>query len=113
MVRPRRSRIHTGIFHMHCIALRRRAAPQRTVPCRAGSGVKESLPFCQITHTVFLAALLGTIQSIERKRMEEQSCRICHLSVCVSVCHSVQWVICGKTADWIWMPFGMVSAVEG
>ena len=24
---------------------------------------------------------------------------------------SIQWVNCGKTADWIWMPFGVVSGV--
>ena len=29
----------------------------------------------------------------------------------LSVCRSVQKVYCGKTADWIWMPFGMVSGV--
>jgi len=37
-VRPRLRRFHAEIFHMHCIALRRRDAP-----CRAGSGVKEPL----------------------------------------------------------------------
>jgi len=26
-----------------------------------------------------------------------------------SVGLSVRWVNCGKMADWIWMPFGMVS----
>jgi len=38
-----------------------------------------------------------------------------HSSVCPSVgrsvCLSVCKVYCGKTADWIWMPFGMVSGV--
>jgi len=37
-----------------------------------------------------------------------------HLSVCVcvSVCQSVgRKVYCGKTADWIRMPFGMVNRV--
>jgi len=29
----------------------------------------------------------------------------------VSVCLSIRKVYCGKTADWIWMPFGMVSGV--
>jgi len=32
-------------------------------------------------------------------------------SVCLSVSQSVKWVNCGKTADWIWMPFGVVSEV--
>jgi len=35
--------------------------------------------------------------------------------MCVSVCQSVSlsvWkVYCGKTPDWIWMPFGMLSRV--
>jgi len=42
----------------------------------------------------------------------------CHLSnllvgwpVGLSVCLSVWKVYCGKTADWIRMPFGMVSGV--
>jgi len=30
---------------------------------------------------------------------------------CRSVCWFVRWVNCGKTADWIWMPFGVVSRV--
>ena len=29
-----------------------------------------------------------------------------------SVGLSVWWVDCGKTADWIWMPFGAVSVVS-
>jgi len=32
-------------------------------------------------------------------------------SVCLSVCLSVRKVYCDKTADWIRMPFGMVSGV--
>jgi len=39
--------------------------------------------------------------------------RLAHLSVCVCVCRSVQKVYCGKTANWIRMPFGMVSGVGG
>ena len=41
--------------------------------------------------------------------------RLAHLSVCVCVfiyvCVSVRKVYCGKTAEWIRMPFGMVSGV--
>jgi len=37
--------------------------------------------------------------------------RLDHLSVCQSVCLLVRKVYCGKTADWIRMPFGMVSGV--
>jgi len=32
-------------------------------------------------------------------------------SVGLSVCQSVWKVYCGKTADWIWMPFGVMSGV--
>jgi len=32
-------------------------------------------------------------------------------SVSMSVGRSVRRVYCGKTADWIWMPFGLVSRV--
>jgi len=43
------------------------------------------------------------------------TCRLSYLSVCRSVgrsvCLCVQKVYCGKTADWIRMPFGMVSGV--
>jgi len=46
------------------------------------------------------------IQSIECKCVLEQSCRLAHLSVSLSV-----RVYCGKTADWIWMLFGLVSGV--
>jgi len=31
--------------------------------------------------------------------------------ICQSVCQSVQKVYCGNMADWIWMPFGVVSGV--
>jgi len=56
------------------------------------------------------------IQSIEYKQMLVQVCCLSSyllvglsvsLSVCLSVC--LRWVNCGKTADWIWMPFGVVS----
>jgi len=43
-----------------------------------------------------------------------RTCRLAHLSVCVSVSvgRSVQKVYCGKTAEWIQIPFGMVSGVD-
>ena len=40
-----------------------------------------------------------------------RTCRLTHLSVCVCVGLSVRKVYCGKTAEWIRMPFGMVSGV--
>jgi len=47
------------------------------------------------------------------------TCRLAHLSVCVYVCLAVsrsislslREVYCGKMAEWIRMPFGMVSRV--
>jgi len=39
-----------------------------------------------------------------------RTCRLDHLSVCLSVC--VWKVYCGKTADWIRMPFRVVSGVR-
>jgi len=45
------------------------------------------------------------------KRVSEQVCRLPHLSAGVTVCVSVWWVNCGKTADWTWMLFGVVSGV--
>jgi len=45
----------------------------------------------------------------------ESSCRLSHLSVGLCVSRSIglcpQKVYCGKTANWIRMPFGMVSGV--
>jgi len=61
---------------------------------------------------MFVAAFIScvAIQSIERKRVLVQACRLAHLSVCLSV----RWVNCGNTADWIWMLFGlMMGPVEG
>ena len=36
-----------------------------------------------------------------------RTCRLDHLCVCVCV----RKVYCGKTADWLWMPFGVMSGV--
>ena len=54
---------------------------------------------------------LVAIQSMERKCVFLQVCRLSHLSVCLSVCLCVRKVYCGKTADWIRMPFGVLSGV--
>jgi len=60
---------------------------------------------------LFLAASL----TIKRKRLLVQTCRQYCVSVCLSGClmvgRSVWRVYCGKTADSIWMPFGVVSGV--
>jgi len=54
----------------------------------------------------FRRVLLAASLTIKRKRLMESSCRLFP-----SVDRSVRKVYCGKTADWIRMPFGMVSAV--
>jgi len=57
-------------------------------------------------HCSLLAASLS-ISTIKHKRLLEQSCRLAHLSIG----RSVRWVNWGKTADRIWMPFGVVSGI--
>ena len=37
------------------------------------------------------------------------TCRLNHLSICLCVC--VRKVYCGKTAERIWMPFGVVRGL--
>jgi len=44
-------------------------------------------------------------------RLDRLSVAHLSVSVCLSVCLSVWKVYCGKTADWIWMPFRVVSGV--
>ena len=39
----------------------------------------------------------------------ESNCRLSHLSV--GLCQSIRKVYCGKTADWIRLPFGLMSGV--
>jgi len=54
---------------------------------------------------VFSASLSSvSIRSIRNIRLD-------HVSVCLSVCRSVRKVYCGKTAERIRMPFGVVSGV--
>ena len=70
---------------------------------------------CAITKSIVSASLSINIASVSAHLL---TCHLDHLSVCVSVywsvCRSVRGVICGKTAEWIRMPFGMVSgSVEG
>jgi len=47
----------------------------------------------------------------EINEYDDDDGKVCHLSH-LSVCLSVQWANCGKTADWIWMPFGVMSGVS-
>jgi len=62
-----------------------------------------------------MLSLLAVSLIAKRKRLLVQTCRQPHVSVCLSVCQSVnrsvRKVYCSKTADWIWMPFGVVSGV--
>ena len=51
--------------------------------------------------------LLAASLTITRKRLMESSCRLSYLSLC----RSVRKVYCRKTADWIQMPFRMMSGV--
>jgi len=57
-----------------------------------------------------LSISIASIRGILTDLLPSPSVGLC---VCrsVSVCVSVWWVICGKMADWIWMPFGVVSGV--
>ena len=55
--------------------------------------------------------LLAASLTIKRKQLLVSTCRQSHVSVCLSVCLSVRRVYCDKTANWIWMPFGVVSWV--
>jgi len=48
---------------------------------------------------------------MEHKQAFLQVCRLNHLSLGRSVRLSFRKVYCGKTADWIRMPFGLVSGV--
>ena len=58
---------------------------------------------CQSRYDAILLAASLSISAIERQEV----CRPGH-----SVGLSVQSVSCGKTADRIWMPFGVVSGVD-
>jgi len=57
-------------------------------------------------HDRIISALLSI--SIASEALMLGACRLAHLSVGLSV----RKVYCGKTADWIRMPFGMVSGVS-
>ena len=59
-----------------------------------------------------LQLLAASLLSSERERLMLRNIRLDHLYVGLSVCLSVRKVYCGKTADWIRMPFGVVSGVS-
>ena len=66
-----------------------------------------------------LALFLAASLTIKRNRLLVRSYRQLHASVCLFLClsvsrsvgRSVRKMYCGKMADWIWMPFGVVSEV--
>jgi len=72
-------RLHTGVFHIHCIALRRRVSSRRTVPWRAGSDVKE--PQCtscdRRSVTGRYAAVCSVIRPVERCGRRERTATEC------------------------------------
>jgi len=61
-------------------------------------------------HIVLLACRSLSISAHVTDLMRSPSVSLC-VHVYVSVCQSVQKVYCDKMAEWIWMPFGMVSVV--
>jgi len=64
-------------------------------------GVKE--PLALLVRRSLLESNLG----LSTLGLSSKPCR----SVCLCVCRSVLKVYCGKTAEWVWMPFGVVSGV--
>ena len=84
--------------------LHRQFVRNKTVTCNDGS--KAGYYACVRRGPAIISRV--AIQSIERQRVLVQTCRQSR----PSVCRSVQRVYCGKTADWIWMPFGVVSVVS-
>ena len=72
--------------------------------CVACTGLNRARCSVRVTFTC-------TQQSVNGHSYRLLAYPICR-SVCVSVSLSVRWVNCGKTADWIWMLFGVVSGVS-
>jgi len=68
------------------------------------------------TVSVGVSLLLVASLTIKRKWLILLTCRLAHLSVCMPVGRSIglsaRKVYYGKTAEWIRMPFGMVSVVR-
>jgi len=73
--------------------------------------------FLVVITTIISASISINIASISTNGVDLLPSSSVNLYVCVcvlvgrSVCLSVWKVYCGKTADWIWMLFGMVSGV--
>jgi len=63
------------------------------------------ISYTLVDNSFFLIFSRVTIQLVEHKRVLLQA------SCCQSVCRSVQWVNCGKMADWMWTLFWVVSEV--
>ena len=83
-------------------ALTRRSKGQRWFRVRMGErrGYERRYDCCR-----FSQLLAASLLSSERKRLMLRYIRLDHMCVCVCV----RKVYCGKTADWIRMPFGVVS----
>jgi len=91
---------HVPIFHVHHFQ-----RPQLSLLQQQCVSVNVSTDLVSFIFKLSLLAASLSINTIQRKRVFLQVCRPCHLSVCLSV-----WsVSCGKTVDWIWMPFETVG----
>ena len=63
---------------------------------------------CKSTDGNVITLLPALLYSISRKRVLVQTRHLNHLSVGLSV----RRVYCGKMADWIWKPFGVVNGID-
>jgi len=71
------------------------------------AGSYSIFAFCKL-HVISASLFI----SIASRALMLWNIRLDHLSICQSFGWSVCKVYCGKTADWIRMPFGMVSGVS-
>ena len=66
---------------------------------------KEGRVEVELEFQLWLSYCIAVYQHSERE------CS-CYGTFALTVCLSVHKVYCGKTANWIWMPFGVVSGVR-
>jgi len=69
----------------------------------------NSFNLVKISALLFSSSLSINIASVSASGVELSPSQ--SVGLCVCVCLSVRKVSCGKTADWIRMPFGMVTGV--
>jgi len=95
-----------AIMHI-CVLTEKLHKPVRKNLFISDGVIEEMMRGLTLTDCCFFISRVA-IQSIERKRY---SFRFAIPSVGLSVCLCVRKVYCGKTADWIRMPFGVVSEI--